>query len=103
MHPLMTFQGIIKELCQDTHNSLVIKKIIESFLVNVDFKNESFVVKSIKCLPNFINQDYSAKPCNRSSHFAVFITPKKNKPLSLKDHRFNYLDKYENIVMEFLR
>ena len=84
MHPLMTFQGKIKELCQDTHNSLAIKKIIESFLVNVDFKNESFVIKSIKCLSNFINQDYSAKPCNRSSHFAVFITPKKINHYLLK-------------------
>ena len=112
----MMFQGKIKGLCQDIHNSLGNKKIVESFLVDVDFKNESFVIKSIKCLSNFINQDYSAKPWNRSNHFASFIAPKKNKSLSLKDHRFNrlsecalmllfhlddisnYLGKYVNIV-----
>ena len=106
----------IKELCQDIHNSLGNKKITDCFLVDIEYKNESFVIKSIKCLSNFINQDYSAKPWNRSSHFASFISPKENKSLSLKDHRFNrlsecaltllyhlddignYLDKYTNIV-----
>ena len=54
--------------------------------MDVDFKNESFVIKSRKYLSNFINQDYSVKPWNRSNHFASFIAPKKNKSLSLKDH-----------------
>ena len=77
VHPLM----------MDIHNSLGNKKkIVESFLVDVDFKNESFVIKSRKYLSNFINQDYSVKPWNRSNHFASFIAPKKNKSLSLKDH-----------------
>ena len=48
VHPLMMFQGKIKELCQDIHNSFGNKKIIESFLVYVDFKHESFVIQSIK-------------------------------------------------------
>ena len=47
-HPLMMFQGKIKELWQDIHNSFGNKKIIESFLVYVDFKHESFVIQSIK-------------------------------------------------------
>ena len=45
VHPLMIFQGKIKKLCQEIHNSLGNKKIIESFLVDVDFKNESFAIK----------------------------------------------------------
>ena len=80
----MMFQGKIKELCQDIHNSLGDKKNIESFLVDVDFKNESFVIKSIKCFSNFINQDYSAKPWNSSNHFASFIAPKKINHYLLK-------------------
>ena len=87
----MMFQGKLKELCQDIHNSLGNKKITEFFLVDVEFKNESFVIKSLKCLWNFINQDYSSKPWNRSGHFASFIAPKENRSLSLKDHRFNRL------------
>ena len=61
--------GKNKEGLSDIHNSLGNKKTIEYFLVDVDFKNESFVIRSIKCISNFINQDYSAKPWNRSSHF----------------------------------
>ena len=45
VHPLVIFQGKIKKLCQEIHNSLGNKKIIESFLVDVDFKNESFAIK----------------------------------------------------------
>ena len=80
----------------------------------MDFKSETFVIKSIICLSNFINQDYLVKPWNRSNHFGSFISTKKQ--LSLKDHRFNrlsecaltllfhldvisnYLGKYVNIV-----
>ena len=65
---------------------------------------------------SFINKDFSAKLWNRQSHFESFITPKKNKSLSLKDHRFNqifecctslvyhlddiksYLDQFQNII-----
>ena len=92
VHPLMMFQGKIKELCQEIHDSLGNKKIHECFLVDVEFKNESFVLKSLKCLSNFINKDYSAKPWNRHTHFSNFICPKKNHSLSLKDHRFNRLN-----------
>ena len=88
----MMFQGKIKELCQEIHDSLGKKKINECFLVDIEFKNESFVLKSLKCLSNFINKDYSAKPWNRHTHFSNFIRPKKNHSLSLKDHRFNRLN-----------
>ena len=87
VHPLMMFQGKIKELCQEIHDLLGKKKINECFLVDIEFKNESFVLKSLKCLSNFINKDYSAKPWNRHTHFSNFIRPKKNHSLSLKFHQ----------------
>ena len=43
MHSLMMFQGKIKELCQDIHNLLGNKKIIEYFLKDVEFKNAFFL------------------------------------------------------------
>ena len=64
----------------------------------------------------FINNEHSAKPWNRCSHFQDFIKPKKNMSLSLKDHQFNclqdcsmslfyhiddiaqYLDKFSSII-----
>ena len=78
VHPLMMLQGKVKELCQEIHNSLGKRKISDCFLVDVDFRNESFPVKAMKCLSNFINKDNSAKPWNRHSHFSKFILPKKN-------------------------
>ena len=58
-------QGKIKELCEQIHDSLGKKRIGECFLVNMEFRNDSLVIKSLKCLSNFINRDYSAKPWNR--------------------------------------
>ena len=66
-------------------------KIKECFLVDIDFHSESFIVKSIKCLSNFISNEYSAKPWNLFNHFGEYIKPKKNMAISLKDHRFNRL------------
>ena len=71
-----------------------IKKINDCFLIDVELKNESFVLKSLKCFSNFINRDYSAKPWNRHSHFTNFIKPKQNHSLSLKDYWFNRLNGY---------
>ena len=91
VHPLMMRQGRIKQLCQLIQDTVGRQKITECFLVDIKFKNESVVIKVVKCLSNFINRDYSAKPWNRSSHFVSFIQPKKNMSPSLKDHRFNHL------------
>ena len=91
VHPLMMFQNKIKQLCQMLHDALGTEKITNCFMVDVDFRNESFVIKALKCLSNFISNEYSAKPWNRHSHFSAFIKPKKNMSISLKDHRFNRL------------
>lgn len=75
---LLMFSRKIKELCQDNYKTLLgNKKINDYFLIDVELKNESFVLKSLKCFSNFINQDYSAKPWNRHSHFTNFIKPKE--------------------------
>ena len=99
IHPIMMLQEKIKELCQEIHDSLGKKKINKCFLVDVEFKNESFVLKSLKCLNNFINKDYSAKPWNRYTHFTNFIRPKRNFSLSLKDHRFNRLNECATSIL----
>ena len=116
VHPLMMMQLKIKELCQSIHDNIGNQKISECFLVDVEFKSQSFVLKAINCLSNFISKDYSSKPWNRSSHFESFIKPKKNMSLCLKNHWFNrlqdcclsllyhlddlssYLDKFTSIV-----
>ena len=56
----MMFQAKMKELCQEIHDSLGNGKINDCLLVDVEFKNESFIIKAFKCLPNFINCDYSS-------------------------------------------
>ena len=65
------------------------KQIEKCFLVEVDFRNANFILKSMKCLTNFINKDNSSKPWNRHSDFNLYIIPKKNLSISMKDHRFN--------------
>ena len=112
----MLFQQKVKAFCQSIHDSLEKEKINDCFLVEVDFCSESFVIKAMKCLSNFINKENSAQPWNRYGHFTAFIKPKKNMSLCLKDHRFNrlgdcavpllyhlddiisYLGKFSNIV-----
>ena len=92
VHPLMMFQNKQKQLCQQIQDALGKRKIKDCFLVDVEFQSESFVVKAIKRLSNFINKDSSSKPWNRSDHFSDFIKPKENMLISLKDHRFNRLN-----------
>ena len=116
VHPLMMFQRKVKDVFQLLHDTLGKDRILDCFLVDVDFANEDFITKAIKCLTSFINKDNSAKPWNRQKHFDSFIAPKSNESLSYKDHRFNrlfqcclvlvhhiddissYLDTYRNVV-----
>ena len=61
---------------QQRHNSLRKQKISDCFMIGIEFQNESFVLKAIKCLSDFINQEYSTKPWNHCNHFEEFIATK---------------------------
>ena len=116
VHPTMMFQRKVKDVFQEIHDTIGTNAIKDCFLVDVDFRNESFIFKAIHCLIALISSDYSSKPWNRQSHFDSFIQPKKNESISLKDHRFNrlfdcclsvlyhfediksYLDTFSNII-----
>ena len=92
IHPLMLFQNKLKELYNEIQQSFGTKKLDDCFTVDVDFKDENFILKAVKCLTNFVNRENSAKPWNRYSHFSKYIAPKKNEAIALKDHRFNRLN-----------
>ena len=116
IHPLMMMQRKVKDVFCVLHDTIGAEKLNQCFLSDVDFANDDFITKAIHCLSNFINKDHSAKPWNYHSHFNSHISPRKNKSVTLKDHRFNrlfvccegltyhlddiasYLDKYRNIV-----
>ena len=116
VHPMMMFQRKVKAVFQEIHDAFGTNAIKDCFITEVDFRHESFIYKAIGCLCSFINSEYSAKPWNCQQHFDVFIHPKKNESLSLKDHRFNrvfdcclhilhhlddiklYLDTFSNIL-----
>ena len=91
VHPLLMMQRKIVETFKEIHDALGPKAIKECFLVNVEFRNQTIVEKALFCLSGFINQECSSKPWNRYDQFCVFIHPKKNESLTLKDHRFNRL------------
>ena len=61
-------------------------------MVDVEFTNEFFIFKALKCLSNFINKECSSKPWNWCDHLTEFIKPKENQSISLKDHRLNRLN-----------
>ena len=65
IHPLMKFQHVIKEVFQQVHDKLGASKVNDCFLVDIDFKSDSFIYKAIPCLTLFINKDYSTQPWNR--------------------------------------
>ena len=85
MHPLMMFQRQVTSVFQQIHDSISKEKILDCFMVDVDFTNEDFISKSIRCLISFINKDFSVKPWNRQKHFDEFIKPKKNETVPFKD------------------
>ena len=58
VHPLMMFQAKVKTLCQMLHETLGNEKISNCFMVDVEFRNESFVIKAIQCLSNFISREF---------------------------------------------
>ena len=58
----MLFQSKIKEFFDDIQRSFGTQKLEEAFTVEIDFRDENFVIKSIRCLSNFINKENSAKP-----------------------------------------
>ena len=109
--PLMMFQNKTKDLCQQIHDSTGKKRIKECFMRDVEFTNESFIIKALKCLPNC-----GKHSGNRWDHFTEFIKPKENQLILLKDHCFNrpndccltvfyhlddsawYLEKYSSIT-----
>ena len=88
---------------QDIHDGLGHAKIKDCFLVNIDFKNQSFIVKALKCLSLFMIKDFSAKPWNKSSNFESFISTKKNESLSFKDHRFNRIFDCSATILHHLK
>lgn len=67
------------------------KRTGECFLVYVEFRNESLVIKSLKYLSNFINWDYSTKQWSRYIFYNL-IHSKENYSLSLKYHWFNRIN-----------
>ena len=85
------FQQKTGKVFQDIHDNLGHAKIKDCFLVKVDFQNQSFTKKGLKCLSSFINKKFAAKPWNKSSHFESFIAPKKNESLLFKEHRCNQI------------
>jgi len=63
---------------------------------DVDFAQEDFITKAIKCLTSFINKNYLAKPWNQQKHFDGFISPKVNESLP-----FIVLIVFSNVVWFF--
>lgn len=75
----------VSEICHEIQNLLGNKKIVECILVDIEFKCEPCVIKSLMCSSNWIDNNYSSKPWKRSYHFALFIKPKEIDQFYLKN------------------
>ena len=58
MHVIIIFQRKAEKVFQEIHDGFSYAKIKECFFVNVDFKNQPFIVKALKYLSSFINNDF---------------------------------------------
>ena len=58
----MMFQRKVKDVWQEIHDAFGTSTIKDCFIIDIDFRNESFIYKTITCLTSFINNEYSSKP-----------------------------------------
>ena len=49
----------VSEICHEIQNLLGNKKIVECILVDIEFKCEPYVIKSLMCSSNWIDNNYS--------------------------------------------
>ena len=66
-------------------------KLYSSFLVNATTTASSVTQQALDCITRLINHDFDHKSWNKAKDFDMFISPKVNKSVSLKDERFNRL------------
>ena len=57
VHPMMMFQRKLKAVWQEIYDAFGANTIKEYAFTDVDFRNESFIYKSITCLCSFSNSD----------------------------------------------
>ena len=82
----MMMRGKVKSVFKEIHDALGKGVIKECFMVDIDFRNDSFFEKALHCLTSLISNEFSSKPWNRQQEFDFFIKPKKNESFCLKDH-----------------
>ena len=78
----------LKDISQQIHDSLRKQKISDCFLVGIEFRNRSFVLKAIN-VSQILSNKSTQQNWNHCNYFEEFIAPKENISLSLKDNCFN--------------
>lgn len=105
----------VSEICHEIQNLLGNKKIVECILVDIEFKCEPYVIKSLMCSSNWIDNNYSPNH-GRGLIILLYLLNLRKIDVLLKEHCFNrirecalallyclgdigkYLDKWTNIV-----
>ncbi|KAK6171675.1 hypothetical protein SNE40_018117 [Patella caerulea] len=91
VHPSLMFNRVITKQWAELENIIEREKIYSTFLVNATTNHASVTEQALDCTTRLINHDFDHKQWNKSREFDAFISPKKNKSVSLKDERFNRL------------
>jgi len=91
VHPTLMFNRIITNLWAEIENAPGKDKIYSKFLVPASNAHSSVTEQALDCITRLVNHDFDHKPWNRAVDFDIFIAPKKNLSVCLKDERFNRL------------
>ena len=91
VHPSLMFNCEVTNLWVDIENTIGKDKIYSKCLVNATTSHNSVTEQALDCTTRLINHDFNHKTWNRADDFDLFIAPRKNFAVNLKDERFDRL------------
>ena len=91
VHPSLMFNRVITTTWNDVENAIGRDKIYSSFLVNATSHTSTVTEQSLECISRLISHEFDHKSWNKAKEFDIYIAPKKNKSVRMRDERFNRL------------
>ena len=88
-HPCLMFNREVLEVFRNIERSMSPEKLYSGFLSSVTNHHTRVFEQYIDCLTRLVSSDYDHKSWNYANEFKLFIAPKKNLAISLKQERFN--------------
>ena len=91
VHSSLLFKRVITKTWNNVENVISRDKIYSSFLVNATIYTSTVTEQSLDCISRLISHEFDHKSWNKAKEFDLYIAPKKNKSVRMRDERFNRL------------